>query len=128
MQYHDEKLYLVTTNGTLACLDVSESAIRNAEQGVLPQTLSVKAPEMSAVIPSSTVEVAADSSSGIVVECADDGGNLRVHVVSPGYQHGWNVQFPRDIREAGVRYVVDAVAESARGGFYRVRGDIRRLR
>jgi hypothetical protein len=25
------------------------------------------------------------------------------------------------------RYVVDGVAESARGGFYRVRGDIRRL-
>ncbi|MFE7801327.1 WGR domain-containing protein [Nocardia sp. NPDC057440] len=129
MQYHDDKLYLVTTNGTLACLDVSEAAIHNAEQGVLPQTLSVKAPEISAVTPSRTVEVAVavDAGSGIVVECVEDGGNLRVHVVSPGYQRAWNVQFPRDIREAGVRYVVDAVAESARGGFYRVRGDIRRL-
>ncbi|MFD7842600.1 WGR domain-containing protein [Nocardia sp. NPDC059764] len=128
MQYHDEKLYLVTTNGTLACLDVSESAIRNAEQGVLPQTLSIKAPEISAVMPSSTVEVIADAGDGIVVECVQENGNLRVHVLSAGYQRGWNVQFPREIREAGARYVVDAVTESARGGFYRVRGDIRRLR
>ncbi|MFE5286665.1 WGR domain-containing protein [Nocardia sp. NPDC056611] len=128
MQYHDEKLYLVTTNGTLACLDVSEAAIRDAEQGVLPQTLSIKAPEISAVTPSATVEVIADAGDGIVVECVQENGNLRVHVLSAGYQRGWNVQFPREIREAGARYVVDAVTESARGGFYRVRGDIRRLR
>ncbi|MFF2557650.1 WGR domain-containing protein [Nocardia sp. NPDC058058] len=128
MQYHDEKLYLVTTNGSLACLDVSEAAIHDAEQGVLPQTLSVKAPEISAVTPSATVELAVDAGDGIVVECIQDGANLRVHVVSAGYQRGWNVQFPRDIREAGARYVVDSVSESARGGFYRVRGDIRRLR
>ncbi|WP_067701691.1 WGR domain-containing protein [Nocardia jejuensis] len=127
MQYHDEKLYLVTTNGTLACLDVSESAIHDAEQGVLPQTMSVKAPQMSAVIPSTTVESVAEAGDGIVVECVQDGVNLRVHVVTPGYQSGWNVQFPRDIRQAGMRYVVDSVSESARGGFYRVRGDIRRL-
>ncbi|GAB2564182.1 WGR domain-containing protein [Nocardia heshunensis] len=128
MQYHDEKLYLVTTNGTLACLDVSQPAIGNAEQGVLPETLSIKAPEMSAVAPSATVEVTADAGDGIVVECVQEGTHLRVHVVSPGYQRGWNVQFPREVREAGVRYVVDAVSESARGGFYRVRGDIRKLR
>lgn len=127
MQYHDEKLYLVTTSGVLACLDVSEAAIGKAEQGELPETVSVKAPEMSAVIPSATVEVVTDAGDGIVVECVETSGGLRVHVVSPGFQRNWNVQFPRDIREAGARYVVDAVAESARGGFYRVRGDIRRL-
>ncbi|MFE3755042.1 WGR domain-containing protein [Nocardia tengchongensis] len=128
MQYHDEKLYLVTTNGTLACLDVSEPAIRNAEQGVLPQTLSIKAPEISAVTPSASVEVITDAGDGIVVECVQENGSLRVHVLSSGYQRDWNVQFPREIREVGARYVVDAVTESARGGFYRVRGDIRRLR
>ncbi|MEV6323840.1 WGR domain-containing protein [Nocardia sp. NPDC051787] len=127
MQYHDDKLYLVTTTGTLACLDVSEAAIRDAEQGVLPQTVSVKAPEISAVVPSTTVEVTSDAGTGVIVECVDHGGALRVRVVSPGYQLGWNVQFPKDIRCAGARYVVDGVAESARGGFYRVRGDIRRL-
>ncbi|MFI1917480.1 WGR domain-containing protein [Nocardia sp. NPDC020380] len=128
MQYHDEKLYLVTTSGVLACLDVSEAAIRDAEQGVLPQTVSIKAPEISAVIPSATVEFTSEAGDGIVVECVQEAGTLRVHVVSAGYQPSWNVQFPREIREAGARYVVDAVAESGRGGFYRVRGDIRRLR
>lgn len=128
MQYHDEKLYLVTTSGILACLDVSETAIQDADLGVLPQTVSIKAPEISAVVPTATVEVTADAGDGIVVECVREGGTLRVHVVSSGYQRGWNVQFPREIREAGARYVVDAVAESGRGGFYRVRGDIRRLR
>lgn len=127
MQYHDEKLYLVTTNGTLACLDVRDTAIRDAEEGVLPQTVSVKAPELAAVLPSSTVEVTADVDGGVVVECVERNGRLRVHIVSPGYRREWNVQFPRDIRQAGVRYVVDGVAESVRGGFYRVRGDIRRL-
>ncbi|GGL06916.1 WGR domain-containing protein [Nocardia jinanensis] len=127
MQYHDDRLYLVTTAGTLACLDVSEAAVHDAEQGVLPQTVSVKAPRFEAVVPSSTVEVVTDAGGGVVVECTDVGGRLRVHIVSPGYRREWNVQFPRDIRQAGTRYVVDGVAESARGGFYRVRGDIRRL-
>ncbi|MBF6468888.1 WGR domain-containing protein [Nocardia beijingensis] len=127
MQYHDEKLYLVTTTGTLACLDVGEAAIRDAEQGVLPETVSVKAPEISAVVPSSTVEITSDASAGVIVECVHQGSSLRVRVVSPGYHQGWNVQFPKDIRRAGARYVVDGIAESARGGFYRVRGDIRQL-
>lgn len=127
MQYHDERLYLVTTTGTLACLDVREEVVRSAEQGVLPQKRSVKAPEMAAVVPRSSVEVATDPGSGIVVECVDQGGRMRVHIVSPGYRHDWNVQFPRDIRQPGARYVVDQVVEAARGGFYRVRGDIRRL-
>ncbi|MGW6625389.1 WGR domain-containing protein [Nocardia sp. NPDC055002] len=127
MQYHDEKLYLVTTSGALACLDVSEAAIRDADQGVLPTTRSVKAPEFSAVAPSTTLELTTDVGTGVIVECLQHGDSLRVHVISPGYDPAWNVQFPRDIRLAGARYVVDAVSESARGGFYRVRGDIRRL-
>ena len=64
---------------------------------------------------------------GVVVECYQDGANLRVRVVSPGYHSDWYVQFPKDIRQAGGRYVVEGVRESARGGFYRAYGDIRRL-
>ncbi len=61
-----------------------------------------------------------------MVECVQESGRLRVHVVSDGYDSSWNVQFPRAIREPGARYVVDALHPAA-GGFYRVRGDIRRL-
>ncbi|HEY9873372.1 MAG TPA: hypothetical protein V6D12_08035, partial [Candidatus Obscuribacterales bacterium] len=56
-----------------------------------------------------------------------EGGNLRIRVVSPGYNPNWNVQFPKDIRSEGARYLVDEVRESSRGGFYRSFGDIKKL-
>lgn len=64
--------------------------------------------------------------AGIVVECVQVGGRLRVQVVSDGYEPTWHVQFPRGIRQPGARYVVDALHSSS-GGFYRVRGEIKRL-
>ncbi len=70
--------------------------------------------------------VAAAPAGSVVVECVQENGRTRIHVVSEGYDHTWNVQFPRAIREPGARYVVDAL-HAASGGFYRVRGDIRRL-
>ena len=77
--------------------------------------------------PSATVQtVPAAAASGVVVECVQEGGRLRVHVLSDGYEPSWNVQFPRHIRRAGVRYVVDDLSASP-GGFYRVRGEIRQL-
>jgi hypothetical protein len=50
-----------------------------------------------------------------------------VRPISSGYDRSWNVQFPKDIRVEGHRYVVDELRESARGGFYRAHGGIRRL-
>jgi predicted DNA-binding WGR domain protein len=127
MQYHDERLYIVTTDGSLACIDASEAAVRAAEQGVVPEYVDVKAPRMDAVAPSTTVEIASDSSGGVVVECIEEGGRLRIRVVSPGYHRDWQVQFPKGIREPQARYVVTEVREATRGGFYRTRGEIRRL-
>ncbi|MQS08883.1 molybdenum metabolism regulator, partial [Streptomyces sp. IF17] len=67
-----------------------------------------------------------ETTDGVVVECFRDGPRTRVRVVSEGYETGWFVQFPRRIREPGARFVVEAV-HGAPGGFYRVRGEIRRL-
>lgn len=128
MQYHDEKLYIVTTDGSLACIDASEEAVRAAEQGVVPDYVDVKAPkDLNRVAPSTTVEATTDVSDGVLVECVQEGSRLRIRVVSSGYHQDWQVQFPKGIREANARYLVTEVREANRGGFYRALGDIRRL-
>lgn len=131
MQYRDERLYLVTTDGSLVCVDASEAAIAAAQQGTVPVARDVKlAAAMPVYEPATTataVAVVSDAPAGaVVVECVNESGRTRVRVVSGGYDSSWNVQFPRAIREPGARYVVDALHPAA-GGFYRVRGDIRRL-
>ncbi|NYF59883.1 WGR domain-containing protein [Micromonospora purpureochromogenes] len=129
MQYHDDRLYVVTTGGHLACIDASEPAIRAAQVGDVPQVLDVKAPRQAPrTVEPTVVEVTSDAGAGVVVQCLDDRGRLRVQVVSDGYRRDWSVQFPKGIREQGARYLVTEVRESGRGGFYRAYGDIRRLR
>ncbi|MEU2754209.1 WGR domain-containing protein [Streptomyces albidoflavus] len=131
MQYRDERLYLVTTDGSLVCVDASEAAVTAAQQGSVPVARDVK---LAAALPARAPATAAGAlaavgqvpAGSVVVECVQEGGRLRVQVTTEGYDPSWNVQFPRAIREPGARYVVDAV-HAASGGFYRVRGDIRRL-
>ena len=127
MQYHDEKVYVVTTSGMLACIDASETAIESAKAGKVPKAKSIKAPKAVAASSSTEVETTSDSSGGVVLECYKKGGRVRVRTVSKGYKKSWNVQFPRNLRQDGAKFVVDEIRESSRGGFYRVYGDIRRL-
>lgn len=127
MQYHEERLYIVTTGGQLACIDVSEAAIQAAQGGTVPQVRDVKLATLDAVVPTNDVATTTDAGTGVVVECVETNGRLRVHVVSAGYESGWNVQFPKNVRVPGARYVVDAVRESGQGGFYRAHGEIKRL-
>ncbi|MFI8521255.1 WGR domain-containing protein [Streptomyces sp. NPDC085481] len=131
MQYRDERLYLVTTDGSLVCVDASEAAIAAAQRGTVPVAQDIKLAEaLPTYAPATTVAAVTAVSTApagtVVVECVQEAGRVRVHVVTEGYEPGWNVQFPRAIREPGARYVVDAL-HAASGGFYRVRGDIRRL-
>ncbi|GAA3429411.1 WGR domain-containing protein [Streptosporangium sandarakinum] len=127
MQFFDERLYIVTTDGSLACIDASEAAIAAACEGSVPERVDVKAAaSLAAVEPSVVLETVTHPGDGVVVECVREGERLRVHVVSPGYE-SWNVQFPKAVREAGARYLVEDVRPSGRGGFYRAYGEIRRL-
>ncbi|MEV0388657.1 WGR domain-containing protein [Nonomuraea sp. NPDC050643] len=127
MQFLNDRLYIVTTDGTLACIDASEAAITAARAGNVPRPLDVKAAaSLEVVEPSVVLETTSDTGDGVVVECFKEGERLRVRVVSPGYE-SWNVQFPKDVREAGARYLVEGVRSAGRGGFYRAYGDIRRL-
>jgi hypothetical protein len=126
MAYKDGRLYVVTHTGTFACLDVSDDAIARAKTKA-QKSAKVRKLEKIAVT-AREMEETKSVTAGVVVECIKDGGKLRVRVVSPGYRNDWHCQFPRDIREEGAKYVVDEVREAAQGGFYRVLGEIRRLR
>lgn len=127
MQYLHERLYLVTTSGALACLDVSDAAVQAAGEGRLPRARSLQAPPVGATPAATTLETTNDASGGVVLECFREGGHLRLRVLSPGYDANLRVQFPRNIRQQDARYLVDTVRLAARGDFYRVHGDIKKL-
>jgi predicted DNA-binding WGR domain protein len=127
MQFWHDRLYIVTTDGSLACIDASEVAIQAAQAGTVPASVTIKAPKLDAISASASLETTSNTSQGIIVECIQEGSQLRIRVISPGYNPTWNVQFPKEIREAGARYLVEEIRESARGGFYRTYGDIKRL-
>jgi outer membrane protein assembly factor BamB len=128
MQYFDNRLFIVTTSGHLACVDVSEAAIQAARSGTVPQAVDVKAPAVAAATPApTTLETTSNATQGIMLECYRDGSRLRIRVVSPGFDPNLRVQFPQNIREENARYLVDEVRLATGGGFYRAYGDIKRL-
>ncbi len=127
MQFYNERLYIVTTTGALACIDVSESAIALAQAGTVPPVVNIKSPKLDAILPSTTLEATINISEGVVLQCIKEGSQLRVRIISEGYNSQWNVQFPNELRQEGAKYLVDEVRESARGGFYRAYGDIKSI-
>jgi hypothetical protein len=127
MQFAEDRLYIVTTNGMLACIDVSEAAIAAAQTGTVPQVVNVKSPKLDAILPSTTLERVTNTRNGVILQCVKEGKNLRMRILSPGYEPNWNVQFPNELRQAGAKYLVDEVRESARGDFYRAYGDIKSI-
>jgi hypothetical protein len=127
MQYHKERLYIVTNGGYLAAINLSQEAIQAAEAGQVERAKLIRAPKTGGTAASRDVETTSDAGHGVVLQCVKDGSDLRMHVVSEGYNHDWWVQFPRDIRELGARYVVDEVREATQGGFYRALGHIKKL-
>jgi hypothetical protein len=126
MAVRDDRLYVITHSGYLSAIDVSDKAIAAAKTKAGRQTKAkrVAMPKIEKKVET----VAAKSAKGIIVECFKEGSKTRVRVVSAGFNADWFCQFPRDIREVGVRFVVDEVREATQGGFYRVLGNIRKLR
>lgn len=127
MQYYGERLYLVTSEGTLASLDVGDAAIAAARAGTVAPAKNIATPTPVAAATPGEVETTGNADDGVVVEVVKDGAQLRVRVLSSDYRQDWFVQFPKELRHEGARYVVDEVRESARGSFYRAHGGIRRL-
>ncbi len=130
MQYRNERLYIVTTDGSMTCIDASPAAIEKARKGDVPSVREIQAPKKSGVSASSSYEQldkVTRANGGVILECVESGGRPRVRVRSRGYEQNWNVQFPKNLRKVGAKYVVDEVRESVRGGFYRALGTIRRM-
>ncbi len=127
MQYADSRLYVVTTNGALACIDAGAAAIAAAQAGTVPQATQLTAPAAVVPVAPTMLTQTHSAGAGVVLECFREAGALRMRVVSPGYDPTKRVQFPKDIRREGARYVVDEVRPVAQGDFYRAYGDIEEL-
>lgn len=129
MQYYEGKLFVVTTTGALFCMDATPEAIENARRGEVPDVrdIEVDTDSIEQASVGDAIETTEEVGDGVLVHCVEEGSKIRVRVLSEGYHSDWNVQFPRDLREEGARFVVEDVRESTRGGFYRTYGEIRRL-
>jgi uncharacterized protein YjbI with pentapeptide repeats len=66
------------------------------------------------------------ASESIIVECYKKGSQLKIRVVSSGYNPELNVRFPKDLREEGARYSVESL-EEVQGKYYTAKGKIEKL-
>ena len=127
MQYHKEKLYIVTTDGSMTCIDASPAAIEKAQQGIVPTQRQLKAPQSIAAQPTNRLQTAPSNATGVRLVCRKIGGKLRMRVLSNGFDQQLNVQFPYDLREENAEYLVDEVRPARLGDFYRAYGNIYKL-
>jgi outer membrane protein assembly factor BamB len=127
MQYHEahDRLYVVTEGGHMLCYDVSGNTV---EKKIETSSDSQTSDTVTAV-PETELKTTDDSSWGVLLVCVkDEKGKLRVRVDPsvPGYDHSLNVQFPRNMRQEGAKFVCTELVEAASGGYYRAKGDIER--
>ncbi len=76
MQYLDGRLYLVTTDGSLVCVDASEQAIAAAQQGTVPAARDVKSAAACRVHPGG-VGLGGGDGHGGGGSCGRRGGGVR---------------------------------------------------
>lgn len=126
LQTWGDYLYAVTTDGTLACFDlkVLASAPLTNVSHQPPSTPIQKTRSPASQTNTLKETVSPLSETGVLVECYKQGSQLKVRAISPGYRTDWNVKFPRNLRQAGMRYQVKDLVEAKQGGFYRVVGTI----
>ena len=89
---------------------------------------TIQAPKISEISNTTELEITQNPLDGVILQCISINSILRIRVISDGYHKDWNVQFPKDIREEGAKYVVDEIQESKNKVFYRVIGDIKKLK
>ncbi|MDX2096148.1 MAG: WGR domain-containing protein [Leptolyngbyaceae cyanobacterium bins.59] len=117
MQIWGNHLYVTTTEGTLACIDVPSLGIHLASENS-PRLAPLSATDIATIT---------QTTQGAIVECVLQQGKLRIRPVSPNYHADWKVQFPTDLREEGARYWVQELRVARQGDFYRAYGEIQKL-
>jgi outer membrane protein assembly factor BamB/predicted DNA-binding WGR domain protein len=131
MQYFNNRLYIVTSSGYLASIDVSETVMNSLINNTILQgceTINVSAPTQIATSVTESLETTANiSQSDIVLKCVKVGSRLRVKVESEGYNSDYYVQFPNNLRSDGARFAVTQVVKATNGDFYRVVGGIKKV-
>lgn len=143
MHYADGHLYIATTRGMLLCVDLASTGLSQIAAPVpvvsapaaptppAPAASSLTALDDNVALAATSIHslpTTSDSTGGVVVECFSAGGSyLQVRVVTTGYRQDLPVQFPRNLRVLGERFVIEEVRLSSRGSFYRAFGDIQRL-
>lgn len=131
MHYADGLLYIATTAGQLLCVELSATGL--SLSAVLPVASSAGLMAVDDTVAVAATDITGlatttDAAGGVVVACRPvGGGGSQVRVVTPGYRQELPVQFPRNLRVLGERFVVEAVRLSSQGTFYRAFGDIKRL-
>ncbi len=125
-QVWDGRYYLAAD--TLVCIDLDKEAIAKALKGDVKPVKALPVPKRIKTLKVGSSLKTATAGDGVVLECVAEGEVLRVRPVSGGYRKGYNVQFPNTHREEGAKYVVESLVEVKSGGFYRVEGEIWRLK
>jgi len=106
MQFLDDRLYIVTTEGMLTCIRRERHCHPGgAGRGAAPGTATSRRRRPDRWCKPGVLETVQAGAAGVVLECYREGNQLRIlAVASAGYRHDWHVQFPRELRQDGVRY------------------------
>jgi outer membrane protein assembly factor BamB len=126
LQFLKDRLYAVTSAGVVACIDLTEGAVSAAQLGRTAALRLLRPPKEKLQIPDE-LETVSNPGGGVVLECVAEGSRVRVQPASPGYLRDWSVQFPKNLREPGARFVVEGLRATGFGGYYRAYGEIKRL-